>query len=378
MSTEVYYWCKATVAITTAILCWRTVYKEITNRKVDNMHTKEPQNNNEPPNLFQKWLDRWSMLTFIFASTAVTIMPFDQIFTICRFIRAFTYFFYFQAKIWITFYQIARLQFCFAQSQVHSKYGYSKRWFIFLYFNGVILTIFNVYSQIDTAFVSKYHRHSYRTCIADESSNWEVIEELIINGTFFYYGVWDWTVFMCYIIKICQYYKKSDKVEESISKRIMFIVYKIAFLTAILEVVALIVVILYDVIHDDGVNWILRLILNVFLVFEAFITVYLVYLMVDHNNNEYVVFIKRLNTIGMFCCCKSFVDIALEMEIVDSIELEKGDMERAKTDQTNYSENMPKALAFQQKSVATELIGNVEPYDIEQEIVITMDTEYLS
>ena len=94
-----------------------------------------------------------------------------------------------------------------------------------------------------------------------------MIEELIINGTLFCYGVWDWTVFLCYLVKISQFYRKTGKenIEESTARRIKFVVYKMAFLTLIIEIMALFVVMGYDRIQDPNVNWIVRLILNIFI-----------------------------------------------------------------------------------------------------------------
>ena len=53
-------------------------------------------------------------------------------------------------------------------------------------------------------------------------------------------------------------------------------------------------------------------------VLDVLISIHMVYLMIDHNNGQYIVFIKRLQKIKLFCCCPSFVDITMGMEIEDT------------------------------------------------------------
>ena len=305
-SDTVYYLCRAIVIGITSLACWMIVCKEYTKRKA----TKETEEQ-IPSVSYQKWLNRWSILTMILFSMAVTIIPLNQIYILCKWIKSAYNLGYMGGKISTTFYQIARLQYCFAEEQVHSKYGYSKGLFIFLYSCGVIGSLLLVLESYRYLFVRTWHHEQYTGCDGD-----------FTESTFIYYFIgflcyyiWDLTVFICYIIKVCQFYKKTPDVQESVSTRIKFIVYKIAFLTFILELSSMIMVIVYNTIWEHDINWFFRLFLVVIVGLDYFISVYMVYLMLEHNDKEYVHFIKVMNNVGIFSCFKSFVDITLSMDV---------------------------------------------------------------
>ena len=151
-----------------------------------------------------------------------------------------------------------------------------------------------------------------RTCIVGKmpfglSISWNIGQ--------IYLAIWDWTVFGCYIMKVCQFYKKTDNVQQPISIRIKSIVYKMALLTSIMSICSVLASTLYIALMSDKLHWIVMM-LVVFTFNLDFTTgVYMVYLMIDHNKTGYVQFIKILDKIGVFCCCKSFVDIAMIMDV---------------------------------------------------------------
>ena len=301
--------CAVAAQIIFAYLCCRIIHKEYKKRKSEAELTIS--------NTYQKWLNRWSMLAMILLTMALAIKPIEKWYPLCKWIYVLSLYFYFQAKVIITFYQIARLQYCFSTAQMHSKYGYSKGWFIFLYMNGVIISIVITCALFIVLFLTKWHPNEYNVCIVADSSS---ITDMVIPIGVIFFLLWDLTVLICYIIKICQFYRKKDNVQESITLRIKFVVYKIGFLTLIVELLTIISLLVGPAIFGGDVHFILRLITVILLISESFACVYMVYLMIAHNDKEYVMFVKRLDKIRMFCCCKSFVEVALSMD--DEIEEE--------------------------------------------------------
>ena len=301
-SEVVFWWCMIIAQISFACCCFRLVYKEYTKRKLQTETVS---------NAYQTWLNRWSMLALILLTVCLAVKPLEKWYPLCKWVFVISAYFYLQAKVIITFYQIARLQYCFAQSQVHSKYGYSKGWFIFLYVNGLIILIALTYLCLKSVFIGKWHRDKHMVCYIDSSAERDIIRRILV----IYFILWDWTVFGCYIMKICQFYKKNDNAHKSVLSRVKFIVYQITFLALILELLSLFSVMVAPVMVKFDVHVILRLVIVILVISESFGTAYIVYLMLAHNNTEYVIFIKRLDRFGIFCCCRTFVDIALSMDI---------------------------------------------------------------
>ena len=284
----------------------------------------------------------------------ITLVPailfLTQFYVLCKWITILCNFLWITARITITFYQIARLQYCFSAQQIHShKYGYSKRWFIFLYVVGAIFWLFYVIYSFLKIFVSKYYYDpdTWTPCTSDR-----------LNANFWFYGVlcyylWDWTVFGCYIVKICQFYRKNDDIEVAIWMRIKFVVYKISFLTLIIEVSAAVVMVLWNEIWYYKMHWILRSVVMSFNISDYFISMYMVFLMIDNNNAEYIQFVKKLNKIGMFCCCKSFVDVAMTM---DGEENDEEQEVRKMTMDTRTIDPMPEPIAVRTRTIETETV----------------------
>ena len=94
-------------------------------------------------NIYQKLLKLWSFLAMI----SIQIMPLCNIlatinlpYFLCHRFKAIAYISWVLSRIFVTFYQMARLQYCFLNKQIHSKqYGYPKYLFYILYLLGGIV-----------------------------------------------------------------------------------------------------------------------------------------------------------------------------------------------------------------------------------------------
>ena len=95
-------------------------------------------------NIYEKLLDIWSILTII--STILTaIFYFIGRFpwTVCLYANILGSIFFSYGRIFLSFYQLSRLQYCFLEKQIHSKkYGYPNWLFYLLYIIGICITLF--------------------------------------------------------------------------------------------------------------------------------------------------------------------------------------------------------------------------------------------
>ena len=354
---SVLYCLAATTAFIVSIICWRLLYKEYQARKIVKITTNLDLN---VENKYQTYLDLWSLLAMICIALSTTIGPFQGFKALCIFVNIFTFRLYTFNRIFITYYQISRLQYCFANKQVHSKYGYSDSLFIFLYIIGIVLAGSTLYVGIDVWFFTDWFHVKwgvFYNCFVES----EDTETFIAWSFLILYYVWDWTVFACYFIKICQFYKKKgiDNVEEPVTTRIKFILYKIAFLTAILEITGLITMILLTLAYRYWeYNYAMLTFIGIYYAFDHFVSFYMMYLMIDQNNEYYIDFVHKLSKIGLFCCCKTFIDITSSMEIekVVNIEKKKGTKRISQWTKTgSTSDKMPQPMTKPRESMGTHL-----------------------
>lgn len=316
-------------------------------------------------NSYQRYLAIFSFTAMLFTVLSFLFQLLQTIKELCYGGYAFVSMFYTSSKIFLTFYQLARLQYCFANNQIHSKLGYPKWWFILLYTFGVIIELYAIFASFyifgDNWRFVKFG--IFWNCIGD---NIEFRNRIInpIGAAIFF--VWDWTVIVCYIIKVRQFYKKKDglhgNIDENIRNRIKFILYKITYLTFVIELIAVLASMIgpfvVSLFQDDNLYpiWIARLLIG----FENYYSVYVIYMMIDHNNDEYFKLIRRLNRLGCYCCCKSFVTITLsmdqQMEKVVQNSTTKNEEEN-QTDLRDQEENgaINRANTFQTKTIADDI-----------------------
>ena len=343
-----YYFCVGLIIIA-LLVSFKIIHSEYLKRKNETtVHT-------------QKSLNIWSHTVMFIPILWLIIVLFQPIQSICKYVTSIRYALWHWNKYLITVYQIARLEYTFSVNQIHStKYGYPNAWFVFLYLNGIGLIISQLFTSIYFSFFS----------------NWEYIEQIqgcIIEYKYFggesvpilqfssfctvWFFLWDWIVLFSYIIKIIQFYRKrAVDVPDSVLNRIKFILQKILFLTIILELSF----------WGSGASWAFASVLSfqmelIWGIIDMALTVFIVYLMIDHNNEEYIKLIKFLNSMRIFFCCHCFVlnvmefdhnqDKAKEMAINTQNGAENAKEETLDT-KTN---NMPQTLHQKQLSVESQL-----------------------
>lgn len=293
-------WLVFILNLLTAIICVRIVYQE---------YQKVRTSSNNHENKYQKLLTISAFSVYILCT----------IYHILRMIRAFdcdgwamttNELSYFIMKIFITFYQIARLQYCFSAEQVHSKYGYSKYVFIWLYIHGVAILLFAIIdSSLEiTSINGKYNVPYICHVVLDKThSNWFNI------GRFSWYVAWDVTVLVLYTWKCYQFYKKQrlfGNIDKSIVLRIKFILSKILFLTLLIFMESGILITLYYLDYSER-SIASAVVYNICAAFVGLIDCYLIYLMRSHNDEQYIKFLMMLDNLKICICFKCFIDYGL-------------------------------------------------------------------
>ena len=231
------------VAIRTicTIVCCRLLYNKLTKRKCI-------------PIYGESWLNKYecgAMAVLIILLMTSSLTPIKSI---CKYIVTFNSCSWTTAKILVTFYRIRRLQYSFGAEQVHSKkYGYSKSWFFFLYMFGVglFVAVFTT-SVLKLMNQWKYTTNTYSCFSIGHEPTEQIFVSIFVGG----YIIWDYTVLSCYIIKICQFYrKKSMDVPQIVINRVTFILQRIVFLTVIPEISTLFVGLTLEMWRYDALTY---------------------------------------------------------------------------------------------------------------------------
>ena len=345
MSEWSYYFSVILIAIS-LLISLRLVQNEYYKRKKEKLF-------HLPDNIYKTWLDIWSLTVMCIPIIWFIIVLFQPVQSICKYITSIRFYLWHLNKYLITFYQIARLQYCFSVNQIHStKYGYSNLWFVFLYINGIGLIIFSLTLAIYYMIIPQWqYNHDIHGCIIIHGGDYPYLTmyHIISVMPFVWYYLWDWTVLLSYIIKITQFYRRKVSVPETVSNRIKYILQKILFLTIILEVSF----------SCSAASWGFGQRIPVQLEFiwgiiDMLLTVNIMYLMIDHNNEKYIKLIKTLHRIGIFICCNYFVENALKVYDEDNGDQENENKEQSMDTKSNKN-NIPTPLHAQQNSVESKL-----------------------
>ena len=229
-----------------------------------------------------KWFYIGSNATFLTLILSGILSVVITIPTICKYIFPLYMMFLFFPRIALTFYQIIRLQYCFSSSQTHSsKYGYNKWLFVVLYIWGVIVAI--NYAIIGTSVFDPVEIGDYG-CTHDERLYTEVGPYIL---TFGLYIIWDLLVLILYGYKIWQIHQNTSFNDDQIYRRIRGVLYKIALLTIVYEVIGM--TFLVTTAHGNNYK-------NVETVYpvqyalsaiDMLVMATIVYLMIEHNDEEY-------------------------------------------------------------------------------------------
>ena len=273
------------------------IYRDYRNRKLYALDSKQI--------VLPKYLKIYSNLTIWHIPISILLFLSYKIPYICIWTYTTTTA-YLTPKTLLTLFQIARLQLCFSQSQIHSSFGYPKCVFICLYFVGFLLILYIpacVYLWLE--YVPRYHlKPANLGCDFDHNEIWAANA----GWSFFIYTLWDLMVLFLYIYKIRQAKRRITDVAKcptaqgNILSRINGILNKILFLTIIYEIIS------NSLIHVN--LWIATPIIHTIMhagwAVDYIATLLTMYLFLEHNESDYLLLLrlmKKFKCLDSCCCC---------------------------------------------------------------------------
>ena len=260
-------------------------------------------------NIYYVWLNRWSFLSILSCLIAGVLYTGRYLPYICIAAVGIDQAFLYITKVIIGFYQIARLQYCFLDKQIHSKkYGYSQALFIFLYINGGLQIIFILI--FGTLFLYKTESHGPTGCSRPFHPYWWVYFVFCV----IWYCLWDWLILVLYISKIIQIHRKKSSYakvgDEPIIKRVRLILHKISVLTIVLEISSLLTtgILQYFVVRPFQSEWHGIIINAMFEGFDISLMASIMFIMIDHNEAMYLKVVMFLDKMYCCICCQCLID----------------------------------------------------------------------
>eukprot|EP01084_Bolivina_argentea_P309689 535732_1 len=216
------------------------------------------------------------------------------------------------SRAMITIYQIARLEYTFLNSQIHSTYGYPYWVFILLYLYGIACS-FQVWIVVWFVFSVKLTASNY--CFSTITSfgvNW------FLFGALLYYP-WDLIVLLLYIVKICaikrrKYSNEHNDTDRSIIKRINYILTKIIILTILYELFSFIIQVMVVFINHNS-STALLMIRELMFMSDAICSGIVIFLMIEHNNEHYLNLLQMLNKLQLCCCFDTAIEYIEEQNV---------------------------------------------------------------
>eukprot|EP01084_Bolivina_argentea_P092654 166675_1 len=213
------------------------------------------------------------------------------------------------------FYQLSRLYYCFSQTKVHPNKGYSNVLFIVMYFIGISFAVDSViYPWVvaqtfhDCGINNKYQYFANDTQLPDIQ-----LFKFWTNTSLALYLLWDITTLALYTMKVLSFRKYKSQ-QPVVYQRIMSILSRVLILTVLYEI-ATVLFMVVSLIYSNNDRFIVYVFFWISYVLLIISETVAIYLMQEHNTNEYRQFLKLLYNIKMHhicCCCKSTIIYELE------------------------------------------------------------------
>ena len=211
------------------------------------------------------------------------------------------------------FYQLSRLYYCFSRNQVYSSKGYRNFVFIVMYIIGFLFTLntisypiyfMNKNLKIDYCGINAQYEYHPKSSIPRYDNKSVQQWNTFSGGTFF---IWDWITLSLYTFKIFSF-RRFEHENKLIYKRIMAILNRILILTFLYEFVAIIGIFIsgLNTYFEHRIIWI-EVLFYVGLGSATIALSIAMYLMQQHNDEEYGRFLIMLHTTGLksICFCKT-------------------------------------------------------------------------
>ena len=229
--------------------------------------------------------------------------------------------------VFMGFYQLSRLHYCFSQNSANHQNGYPQWTFVVMATVGLlILTFFSmllIFGQTlpsNCGFVEKYSfEWEYGDSVWFTGNPEDQMDEfhqcylvVVVTGL-----IWDITTLLMYYFKIKSFRKTKAFREDAVWRKIMFILQRIIILTIFYQITLLIVnasLVAAGYVTDTELDRlsIHRVALSLICVLYSIA----MYLMMEHNTDEYLGFLRCFKRTYLkyicFCCCHRIVDEQLK------------------------------------------------------------------
>ena len=252
-------------------------------------------------------------------------------------------------QIFFTLYQISRLKYCFSTNN-SPKYGYPNVLFIILRIYGFCIIIWSI-------FIIFYVGDAETDGILCFPRTTKYAGPMIGLWMVLFY-LWDWTVLILYIIKLVQFQCMRDKMD-IVHKKVFFILQKMVSLTIIYEIAGM-VTIISGIVFDESI-----LLTNITHSMSVIISSFILFLMIEHNNDHYVKIIYKLNKYYLCCCCKSLIKDVIKHELEEVGPLQRRD------DTKGSSKNMDGISNLDTGDISSEHLKLELPMMMESELTVT-------
>ena len=239
--------------------------------------------------------------------------------------------------VFLGFYQLSRLHYCFSDQQLHGNKGYPLWVFVMMISIGIMgwISALILHLLVDTLPSkcgytdngSLFYRFRARAILFDGDS-WEdewlaQIWWIWINTLTISSHSWDLTILLLYLFKIYQIGKVHKSKENRVWNNVLFILHRIVIITVFYHICSLTLTILFSILslNQFSENTLVNAIVTEIYVSGGILAYnslcfFSILLMMDHNTNLYVVLLHFLRNFHLkyccFCCCHKMVDRQLQ------------------------------------------------------------------
>ena len=260
-----------------------------------------------------KSLQYSSLISIIAAFISNLLLSLHEIDGFCNFSRFLSHFMFATQYLFMGFYQLSRLYYCFSNDKIHSNKGYPKWVFIIMIIFGVSLSInwvltmhtYTGYSLNNKCGINSRFEFYYDRFTIFSFKNTIIISWFLASNISWL--LWDFTTLMLYYCKIRTFRDviASKDQSEVVYKRILSVLYHIFILTIFYEVFTNVVgpilsAILRAVIE---IEWITNLTDVVAISIASMAINISMYLMMDHNKSDYIRFLRMISKLKLNCIC---------------------------------------------------------------------------
>ena len=238
---------------------------------------------------------------------------------------------YFAQFLSLSLYQLSQLHYCFSNQQLHAKNGYPLWVFVVMISIGIILWIAGIVQHVfvdtlpsDCGYtdeLSFFYRYRAKAILFDgDSFRDEWMKQVYVLWNFTVAVVsqfWDLVILLLYLFKMTKIGKIHKSKHDGVWENVLSILHRVVTVTVFYQICSLCATILFTAVsllqnHENTNSIVYELRTGGLIVCCNVLWSFSIYLMMDHNTNIYVYFLRVLRRFGLkyccFCCCAKMVD----------------------------------------------------------------------